>query len=71
MSIFWTIVGICIIALDLWAIASIFQSSKSGGAKMGWAALIVIFPVLGLIIWGIAGPRGMAHPPTSRESGQG
>ncbi|WP_462379325.1 PLD nuclease N-terminal domain-containing protein [Pseudomonas sp. Marseille-QA0892] len=71
MGIFWTIVGICIVALDLWAIASVFQSSKSGSAKIGWAVLIVVFPVLGLIIWGVAGPRGMAQPPTSPGSGQG
>jgi hypothetical protein len=71
MGIFWTIVGICIVALDLWAIASVFQSTKPSNTKLGWAALIVVLPVVGLIIWGVAGPRGMAHPPTSRESGQG
>jgi hypothetical protein len=28
-------------------------------------------PVLGLIIWGVAGPRGVKNPPSSPEHSKG
>ncbi|PXX69485.1 Phospholipase_D-nuclease N-terminal [Pseudomonas sp. LAMO17WK12:I10] len=62
-----------IILLDLWAIISVFRSSKSAGVKVMWFLGIVIFPVLGLIAWGIAGPRGIkpGSGPTSPEHSKG
>ncbi|MBD8121465.1 PLDc_N domain-containing protein [Pseudomonas lutea] len=70
-SVFSTAVAIIILLVDLWAIASVWRSTKSSGAKLGWAVLILIFPVVGLVIWGIAGPRGVANPPTSDEHSKG
>lgn len=53
--------GLLILALDIWAIVSVVNSSASTGAKVGWSLLILVLPVLGLIIWLIAGPRGAAR----------
>jgi hypothetical protein len=33
--------------------------------------LIFILPLVGLVIWGIAGPRGVAIPPTSDSHSKG
>lgn len=52
------ILGLIILALDIWAIINIFGSGASTGAKVLWILLVLILPVLGLIIWLIAGPRG-------------
>ncbi|MDN5787510.1 PLDc N-terminal domain-containing protein [Pseudorhodobacter sp.] len=49
--------GLIILALDIWALVSIFGSRASTGAKVGWALLVIILPLLGFIIWLIAGPR--------------
>ncbi|MFV3333178.1 PLD nuclease N-terminal domain-containing protein [Pseudomonas sp. NY15437] len=62
-SWFWIAVAIIIVLLDLWAIVSIFRSDKDVNAKALWSLLIVIFPVVGLAIWGVAGPRGVAQEP--------
>jgi hypothetical protein len=70
-SVFSTAVAIIILLVDLWAIASVWRSTKSSGAKLGWTVLILIFPVVGLVLWGIAGPRGVASPPTSDEHSKG
>jgi hypothetical protein len=70
-SVFSAAVAIIILLVDLWAIASVWRSTKSSGAKLGWTVLILIFPVVGLVIWGIAGPRGVANPPTSDEHSKG
>ncbi|MFV3370830.1 PLDc N-terminal domain-containing protein [Pseudomonas sp. NY15435] len=63
LSVFWIAVATIIVLLDLWAILSIFRSDKGVNAKALWSLLIAILPVLGLVIWGIAGPRGVAQEP--------
>jgi len=60
-----------IILLDVWAIISVYRSSKSVNSKALWSLLIALFPVLGLIIWGAFGPRGMVPPPSSPEHSKG
>jgi succinate dehydrogenase/fumarate reductase cytochrome b subunit len=49
--------GILVLFADIWAIVSIFQSSASTGRKVLWTVLVILLPVLGFIIWLIAGPR--------------
>jgi len=51
-----TIIGLLILIADIWAIIKVFQSKSSILAKILWTLLILIFPVLGLIIWYFAGP---------------
>lgn len=51
------ILGFIILVLDLWAIISVVSSSRSVGNKVLWTVLILILPILGFIIWLIAGPR--------------
>ena len=52
------ILGLIILALDIWAIVNIFGSGASTGAKVLWILLVLILPLVGLIIWLLAGPRG-------------
>ncbi len=52
------LIGIVILALDIWAILKIIGSSAGTGSKVIWILLILLLPVIGLIIWLIAGPRG-------------
>jgi hypothetical protein len=70
-SIFWTASAVIVLLLDIWALASVWRSTKSSGTKIGWTALIFILPLVGLAIWGIAGPRGVAIPPTSDSHSKG
>ena len=57
-STFNSLVALIIFVLDIWAIINVFKSGASTGAKVLWILLILLLPVLGLIIWAIAGPRG-------------
>ena len=57
-STFNSLIGLIILALDIWAIINVFKSGASTGAKVLWILLILLLPVLGLILWAIAGPRG-------------
>lgn len=49
--------GLIILALDVWAIVSVIGSSASTGSKVLWTLLILVLPVLGFLIWLVAGPR--------------
>ncbi|MCU7237853.1 MULTISPECIES: PLDc N-terminal domain-containing protein [Pseudomonas] len=57
-STFNSLVGLIILALDIWAILNVLKSGAQVGIKVLWILLILLLPVLGLIIWAIAGPRG-------------
>ncbi len=70
-TLFSIAMAVIILLIDVWAIASVWRTSRSVGTKIGWAVLIFIFPVIGVAIWGIAGPRGIAEAPTSREHSKG
>ena len=52
------LLSLAILALDIWAIINVIKSSVGTGPKVLWVLLILLLPVLGLIIWAIAGPRG-------------
>ena len=52
------IVGLLILAGDIWAIINIFQSSVSNEKKLIWILAVLLLPLLGLILWFVLGPRG-------------
>lgn len=54
------IIGLLILVADIWAIINIVQSPASTGSKVLWTVLVLILPVLGLILWFLAGPKGAA-----------
>lgn len=52
------LIGLLILIADVWAIINVFQSGAGTGSKVLWTVLILLLPVVGLIIWLLAGPRG-------------
>jgi hypothetical protein len=51
------IVGLIILALDIWAIVTILQGRGKTEKKVLWILVILILPVIGLIIWLVAGRK--------------
>jgi len=51
------ILGLLILAGDIWAIINIFQSVASNEKKLLWILVVVLLPLLGLILWFFLGPR--------------
>ena len=49
--------GIVVLAADIWALVNVFGSRSSNVAKVVWTVMILVLPVLGFIIWLLAGPR--------------
>lgn len=51
------LIGLLILVGDVYAIVQTFQSGASNGGKAIWIVVILIFPLLGLILWFLFGPR--------------
>ena len=51
------LIGLLVLIADVWAIVNVFSSRASVGAKVVWTVVILVLPVIGLLIWLVAGPR--------------
>jgi hypothetical protein len=52
-----TLFSLLVLAADIWAIINIFQSVETTGTKVLWTLLVLLFPLLGFVIWYFAGPK--------------
>lgn len=52
-----TLIGLIIFVADVWAILQIIQSKATTLAKVLWSLLVLIFPIMGLIIWYFVGAK--------------
>lgn len=52
------LLGLLVLIADIYAIYQVLTSGASTVAKIVWTLLILVLPVVGFIIWLIAGPRG-------------
>jgi len=52
------ILGLIVLIANIYAIAQIFTSGASLLGKVLWIIGVLVFPVVGFIVWLIAGPRG-------------
>ena len=52
------LLGLLILIADIYAIVKIIASSAGTGNKVLWIVLVLLFPVLGFILWLIMGPKG-------------
>ncbi len=51
------LIGLIILVLNIWAIIKVVQSGVATGSKVLWVVLILLLPILGFLIWFIAGPK--------------
>lgn len=51
------IVGLLVLALNIWALFSVWTSGASIAAKIIWSIVIFALPVIGVIAWLVFGPR--------------
>ncbi len=57
MEMLGGILGLIVLAADIWAIVNVIGSGASTGAKVLWVLVILVLPIIGLIVWLVAGPR--------------
>ena len=54
------LLGLIVLALDIYAIYQVLTSGASTLAKIIWTIVILALPVLGFLAWLVVGPRGKA-----------
>jgi hypothetical protein len=57
MGLEFGIPGLILLVLNIYAIVKIVGSGATTGAKVIWVIVILIFPLLGFILWLIFGPK--------------
>jgi hypothetical protein len=51
------LIGLLVLIADVWAILNIVGSPASLVVRAIWVVVILALPVLGLLVWLVAGPR--------------
>ena len=51
------ILGLLLLIAIVYALIQIVQSSASTGRKVLWSVPVLVFPLIGVIIWFFIGPR--------------
>ena len=52
------LLGLVHLVVAIWAIVKIINSGASTVAKVLWILGVLAFPLVGLIVWFVAGPKG-------------
>ena len=54
------LLGLIHLVLIIWAVINIIGSGASTLAKVLWTLFVVIFPLVGFIVWFFVGPKSAA-----------
>lgn len=55
----WIGLAVVLLAVELVAINSVLRSKGAWDSKGFWLVVIVFMPLIGLIAWAVAGPKGV------------
>ena len=50
------LIGLLVLIADIYAVLKIAQSRTDDVKKALWIAIVILFPIVGVIIWYLAGP---------------
>jgi hypothetical protein len=64
----WLLV-LLVVVLDVWSAGLALRSRASRRERLLWAAVIVLCPIIGLMIWFVLGPKPLLVP--GRQGGDG
>lgn len=56
----WSILGLLVFIAGVYAIYHIVSSTSPTAQKVIWTLVVVVFPVIGFLVWLLAGPRRSA-----------
>lgn len=51
------LVAVSVLALDIWAAISVIGARRPWTVKLAWISAIVLLPLVGFLVWLVAGPR--------------
>lgn len=57
----WIVLAAVLVLIEVWAINRVRKSEGKASTKGVWMVVIVFVPLIGLILWALAGPKHVAH----------
>jgi len=60
--------GILLVLADLWAIRTTLRTTYTWRVKWVWCLVIAVLPILGFLLWKVAGPQRTVEPPDESPS---
>ena len=57
----WIVSAAVLLALELWGINRVRKNPGNPSNKGVWMVLIVFVPLIGLVLWALAGPKHVAQ----------
>lgn len=66
----WIVLAAMLVLVELWAINRLRKSEGKSSTKGVWMVVIVFVPLIGLILWALAGPKHIAHNPDPAQARQ-
>lgn len=55
------LIGLIVLALVIWALINVWNSGASTGSKVLWTIGLILFNIIGLILWFFIGPKSSAR----------
>ena len=52
------LLGLIWLIIVIWAVVKVAKSSAGPVAKLLWILILLFFPLIGLIVWLLLGPKG-------------
>jgi|GEM_PF-409586 len=66
----WIVLAAVLLLIELWAINRVRKSAGKASSKGVWMVVIAFVPLIGLILWALAGPKHIAHHPDPAQARQ-
>ncbi|KPG95529.1 hypothetical protein AEQ67_20085 [Pseudomonas sp. RIT-PI-q] len=64
----WIVLAAVLLLVELWAINRLRKAEGKSSNKLVWMVVIVFVPLVGLVLWALAGPKHMAGNPHSQQT---
>ena len=66
----WIVLAAVLLLIELWAINRLRKSEGKASTNGVWMVVIVFVPLIGLILWALAGPKHITHNPDPAQARQ-
>jgi hypothetical protein len=64
----WIVLAAVLLLVELWAINRLRKAEGKSSNKLVWMVVIVFVPLIGLVLWALAGPKQIAENPHSQQA---
>ncbi|WP_283190518.1 PLD nuclease N-terminal domain-containing protein [Pseudomonas sp. PMCC200344] len=66
----WIVLTAVLLLVELWAINRVRKAEGKSSNKLLWIVVIVFVPLIGLVLWALAGLKHVAQNPHSVQAQQ-